>query len=123
MINNFYIVMALCNFNYMSKKLKTIPVTMDDVSFIFNNDLSGFHYLASHCFCSQCKNKYDSTIIKYSILLNQLYDLELKGVCKDCGNVMGRYMETGDSIDTAKNAEAAWKTSKTLKELKIKKMK
>jgi hypothetical protein len=107
----------------MSKKLKTIPVTMDDVSFIFNSDLTGFYYLTSHCFCSQCKNKYDSSIIKYSILLNELYDLELNGVCKDCGKSMGRYIETGDSIGTAKNAEAVWRTSKTLKELKITKTK
>jgi hypothetical protein len=32
-------------------------------------------------------------------------------------------METGENPNTAKNAEAIWKTQKTLKDLKIKKKK
>ncbi|HRH47748.1 MAG TPA: hypothetical protein PLP23_03280 [Panacibacter sp.] len=35
--------------------------------------------------------------------------------------MLGRYIETGDNVATAKNAEAVWRTSKALKELKIKK--
>ena len=105
----------------MSKRLKTISITIDDVAFIFNNDLAGFDYLTAHCFCSQCKNKYNSTIVNYSVILNELLDIELQGICADCGNAMGRYIETGDSADTAKTAEAIWRTSKALKELKIKK--
>lgn len=96
---------------------------MDDVAFIFNNDLTGFHYLTAHSFCRQCENKYNSTITNYSILLNELLDIELKGSCADCGNPVGRYIETGDHAVTAKNAEAIWRTSKALKELKIKKEK
>jgi hypothetical protein len=107
----------------MGKKLKTMPVTIEDVAFIFNNDLTGFYYLTTHCFCRQCKNKYDSTIVKYSIRLNQLYDLELEGSCLECGTGIGRYIETGDNPGTTKNAEAIWRTSRALKELKIKKEK
>ncbi len=36
---------------------------------------------------------------------------------------MGRYLETGETEPTAKNAEAIWKTHTALKELKIKKEK
>jgi hypothetical protein len=105
----------------MSKRLKTIPVTVEDVAFIFNNDLKGFHYLTVHSFCSQCENKYNSKIIDYSIVLNEILDIVLQGKCADCGNAVGRYIETGDNVATAKNAEAIWRTSKALKELKIKK--
>jgi hypothetical protein len=105
----------------MSKKLKTIPITMEDVSFVFNNNLDDFYYLTSNCYCAQCKNKYQSSITNYTIRLNQLYDIELDGTCLECGHRMGRYIETGDNLSTAKNAEAIWKTHSTLKELKIKK--
>jgi hypothetical protein len=36
---------------------------------------------------------------------------------------MGRYIETGETGTTAKNAEAIWKTHTALKALKIKKEK
>ncbi|HJS55331.1 MAG TPA: hypothetical protein VJ765_12335 [Chitinophagaceae bacterium] len=107
----------------MGKKLKTIPITMDDVSFIFNEHLDDFYFLTANCFCVQCKNKHQSTITNYKILLNQLYDIELEGSCLECGHRMGRYLETGENPKTSKNAEAIWKANKTLKELKIKKHK
>jgi hypothetical protein len=107
----------------MSKQLKTIPITSDDVSFIFNNDLTDFYFATHHCYCRRCKNNYDSTITDYTIKLNQLYDIELDGKCLDCQQTIRRYIETGDTEVTAKNAEAVWKTNKALKELKIKKTK
>lgn len=96
---------------------------MDDVSFIFNEHLDDFYFLTANCFCVQCKNKHQSTITNYKILLNQLYDIELEGSCLECGHRMGRYLETGENPKTSKNAEAIWKANKTLKELKIKKHK
>ena len=107
----------------MSRKLKTIPIEMEDVSFIFNGNPDEFYFVTRNCFCVQCKNAYQSTITNYKIFLNQLYDIELEGNCLDCGHRMGRYLETGENKKTAKNAEAVWKTHKTLKELKIKKSK
>jgi hypothetical protein len=105
----------------MSGKLKIIQITIDDVSFIFNNNLDAFYYLTSNCYCGQCKNKYQSSITNYIIYLNQLYDIELKGACLKCGHGIGRYIETGDNPSTVKNAEAVWMTHVTLKQLKIKK--
>ncbi len=96
---------------------------MEEVSFIFSNNLDDFYYLTSHSYCVQCKTKYQSTITNYKIFLNELYDIELEGSCLDCGHRMGRYIETGEGPTTAKNAEAIWQTHKTLKELKIKKEK
>jgi hypothetical protein len=107
----------------MSKKIKTIPITIEDVAFIFNSSLEEFYYVTSHCYCIQCSNKYNSTITSYKIVLNNLYDLELDGFCETCNHKMGRYIETGEALTTAKNAEALWKTHKALKELKIKRQK
>ena len=107
----------------MSRKLKTIPITKEDVSFIFNDNLEQFYFLTKNCFCVKCKNRYQSTITNYKIFLNQLYDIELEGKCLDCGHKMGRYIETGEDRKTAKNAEAIWKTQKTLQELKMRKRK
>ena len=105
----------------MSRKIKTIPITVEDVSFIFNDKMDEFYFVTQHCFCAQCKNGYRSTITNYKILLNNLFDIELEGNCLECGHRMGRYIETGEDPKTALNAESIWKTNKTLKELKIKK--
>lgn len=107
----------------MSRKIKTIPVNAEDVAFIFSEEPGGFTFLTNHCYCVQCKSKYNSSIINYTIKLNSLYDIELDGFCKDCNHKMGRYLETGETEPTAKNAEAIWKTHTALKELKIKKEK
>ncbi len=105
----------------MGRKIKTIPVNTDDVAFIFSEDPGEFDFITSHCYCVQCQNNYNSTIINYIITLNSLNDIELTGFCKDCNHQMGRYIETGETEPTAKNAEAIWKTHTALKELKIKK--
>ncbi len=79
---------------------------MEELAFIFTNNLADFNYITSRCFCSQCRNKYDSTIVNYTISLNNLNDIELKGFCKNCNNAMGRYIETGEDPAKAKNAKA-----------------
>ncbi|CAN5465143.1 hypothetical protein BH11BAC3_BH11BAC3_24680 [soil metagenome] len=101
-------------------KIKTSAISMDDVAFIFNNDLGDFNTIITNCYCGNCENDYDSTIINYSISLNNIYDIVLDGFCATCNTPIKRYIETGEDPDTAENAEATWKTAKTLKELKIK---
>lgn len=107
----------------MSGKIKTISLNEEDVAFIFSECSGEFEFLTGHCYCTKCRNDYKSTIVKYSIKLNNLYDIELDGFCKTCNHTMGRYIETGETEPTAKNAEAIWKTHTALKELKIKKPK
>jgi hypothetical protein len=107
----------------MPKKIRPITITLEDVAFIFNNSLDEFSFVTSRCYCVQCRNKYDSTITNYTILLNSLNDIELDGFCKDCNHKMGRYIETGETPATAKNAKAIWNTHTMLKEPKIKKEK
>ncbi len=107
----------------MSKRNKSIPITIEDIAFIFNNKTDEFYNLTSHCFCRHCANGYESTITNYTISLNSLNDIELNGFCLDCHTKISRYIETGDNAATAKNADAIWETNAALKELKIKKMK
>lgn len=107
----------------MSRKLKTIVINKDDVSFILEDRMDEFNYIITKCYCGQCQDGYDSTIINYSIRLNEIGDLELDGVCKKCGNKMGRYIESGESEANAKKAAALWDTTKMLKEIRIKKSK
>ena len=108
----------------MNKKNELIPVTIEDVAFIFNRDLKDFYLATSNCYCRFCNvSGYGSTITNYTIQLNDLYDIVLKGFCLKCSNSVGRYIETGDNPATAKNAEAIWNTDTALKELKIKRTK
>jgi hypothetical protein len=107
----------------MSGKIKTITVNQEDIAFIFSDGPGEFEFITSRCFCMQCQNGYNSSIVNYTIKLNSLYDIELDGFCKDCNHKVGRYIETGETEPTAKNAEAIWKTHTALKELKIKKPK
>lgn len=104
----------------MSRKAKIIPVSADDVAFIFNNDMEDFNFMISHCYCANCSNDYTRIITNYSIGLNDLNDLVLEGFCSDCNYHISRYIETGDNPIIAKNAEAIRQTHSALKELKVK---
>ena len=84
-------------------------------------DTAKLHNGIANCYCVHCKNKHQSTITNYKITLNQLHNVESEGSCLECGHRMGHYLETGAHPKTANNAEAIWKTNKTLEELKIKK--
>lgn len=105
----------------MGKRNKSIPITIEDVTFIFNNNIDDFYFITSHCFCRHCAIDYESTIINYTISLNTLNDIVLDGYCSDCYTKISRYIETGDSDVTANYADAIWETNAALKELKIKK--
>lgn len=107
----------------MSKKIKSMPITIDDVAFIFNDNRDDFDFIISNCYCRHCNKGYHSTITNYTISLNSLNDIELNGFCEECNTKLNRYIETGENPDTLENAKAIWDTNATLKELKIKKTK
>ena len=96
---------------------------MEDVDFIYEERMDEFNYQVSKCYCLECQDAYNSTIINYTIRLNENGDLELDGFCKKCNHKMGRYIESGESEVNAKKAAALWETTKMLKEIKIKKSK
>jgi hypothetical protein len=107
----------------MSRKIKSIPITAEDVIFIFNDNTDYLNFVTSNCYCRQCDNDYNSTMVNYTIALNSLNDIEFSGFCKECNTKLGRYIETGEVPETAEKASAIWDTNAALKELKIKKAK
>jgi len=107
----------------MSKRNKSIPITIEDVEFVFNDRIEEFHSITTHCFCRHCNNGYESSIVNYTISLNTLNDIVLDGYCSDCNTKISRYIETGDNMGMAAFADAVWETNAALKELKIKKTK
>ncbi len=100
---------------------KMLPISIDDVSFIFGNNNYEANLQINACYCTKCQNGYKNTITNYTIFLNNLLDIQLNGFCGACYQTMGRYIETGEDPITAMNAEAIWETHITLQELKIKK--
>ncbi len=100
---------------------KLLPISADDVTFIFGNNNLEANLNIDQCYCGQCQDGYCSSIINYSISLNNLLDIQLKGVCAKCNHPVGKYIETGEDPITAMNAEAIWETHIALQELKIKK--
>lgn len=107
----------------MNRKQTKIPITIEDVGFIYHNQLENFYVHTSQCFCAHCRKGATSTISHYTIFLNNLFDIELHGFCRSCAYKMNRYIETGEYPGMTQNAEAVWKTHKALHELKIKKEK
>jgi len=77
----------------MSRK-KEIEIREEDIKFIHGGEYGIFkEKILTNCYCSRCFN---TTIVNYSIFLNVLNDLILKGFCKKCGNHVNRYVETGE---------------------------
>lgn len=90
-------------------KQKEIEIPKEDFKLILGDDFAFFEEkVVPNCYCSNCKSPYSSTITNYTIFINDLNDVILKGFCKKCGNPVNRYMETGevdkyqDAITTVK---------------------
>lgn len=79
---------------------KDIPITKDELKTILGNDWEFFLSRVVHnCHCVRCRSQYSSTIVNYSIVLNDLDDVVLSGQCSECGGPVRRYIETGESIE------------------------
>lgn len=81
-------------------------ITEEDFKLILGDDLSFFEEkIVPNCLCHNCKSGYNSTITNYTIYLNDLNDVILKGFCKKCGHQVNRYMETGEVAKYQENIE------------------
>lgn len=50
--------------------------------------------LQTNCFCSHCE-KGSVGIVDYSVFLNDLNDIIVRGKCSECESDVARYLETG----------------------------
>ena len=90
----------------MAKQKKELMLSMEGVEFLYGNEFDNFGRTVKNVFCLNCNDAYNSEIINFNILLNDLNDLELNGFCKKCGNKVGRYIETGEMVEYANRIEA-----------------
>jgi RNase P subunit RPR2 len=80
----------------MAKQKTEVRISLADVKYIYGTSLGNFKRTVKSMFCMVCKAPYNSELTNFKILLNDLNDLELEGHCKECGNKIGRYIETGE---------------------------
>lgn len=82
------------------KKTKDIPITEDQLKTIMGNEWEFFlNRIVHNCHCVGCHSQNSSSIVDYSIVLNDLDDVVLSGKCSQCGGPVQRYIETGESIE------------------------
>lgn len=95
------------NGNTNDRKEDDFELDEKDFRSIFGSEWSTFEKkIITNCYCGNCVSDYNSTIIDYKILLNDLNDLILHGKCADCGKPIGRYVETGENEEYTEIIEA-----------------
>ena len=77
--------------------MKQIEITQNELEEILDSDWEFFRdkIINGNVWCMDCRNG-DQTIIDYKIFISERNDIILKGICKKCGNKVGRLLETGD---------------------------
>ncbi|MCX6706170.1 MAG: hypothetical protein NTV24_03670, partial [Candidatus Woesebacteria bacterium] len=77
---------------------KKLKIAEEDLKMIYGDNYDFFQTkILSNCFCPTCNTKgYHSTIINYEIFIDNLNDIILQGFCAECGDKIGRYLETGE---------------------------
>lgn len=80
----------------MSKR-KDILITEEDLKFIFGDEYDEIkEKIFTNCYCSRCTDADMVTIVNYKPYISSLDDVVLKGKCKNCGEEIGRCIETGE---------------------------
>ena len=81
-------------------------ITEDDLRYILGDNYRNFkEKIITNVWCNNCSKDYSTTIIAYSIELNDLNDIVLSGKCKECRSNVGRYVETGKNPDYSERIE------------------
>lgn len=79
------------------KRQNNIEIPLRDLKVIIGDEWGIFEdKIIGNCYCGRCDSNYDSTIVNFTITLNDINDIVLKGFCKKCGSSIGRYVETGE---------------------------
>jgi hypothetical protein len=100
-------------------KGKELEISIGDVEFIMGKRFNEFRKITNNVHCHQCNKGYKSKIVNYSISLNYLNDLILRGFCKKCSTKVGYYTETGDDRTMSERASFIKILNKELKKRKV----
>jgi len=103
------------------KEKTSIEITENDVQTILQDNYQDFRgIVATGVYCSHCKRDHLNVGIKeYTITLNDLNDVHLKGICSICGRLVGRYIAYGEMPAVNKRAEEFRNAFKSRVNLKI----
>lgn len=77
---------------------------------IFHGKEEGLAKLMTYLHCS-C-DRPGRHIVDYSVHVNRLNDLVLRGACSACGGPVGRYLETGEDPKKVKRIKAVLRERK-----------
>jgi len=53
--------------------------------------------LEKNIYCSKCEKQHQAAMGIKTIEINSLNDILFSGVCRNCGNKVARYLETGEN--------------------------
>lgn len=81
-----------------------VEITRFEMQRIFKGEEEGLATLLGYLFCS-CDTP-GRHITNYTVHVNTLNDLVLRGVCSACGGPAGRYLETGEDPAKVKRIRA-----------------
>lgn len=103
------------------KEKPNIEITENDVQTILQTNYQDFRgIVATGVYCSHCKREHLNVGIKeYTITLNDLNDVHLKGKCTICGRDVGRYIAYGEMEKVYQRAEEFRNAYKSRVNLKI----
>ncbi len=83
-----------------------LMITLEDFRKILGAEWDIFQKKILHnCLCHTCDSAYDSTIVGYTVEINDLDDVILLGKCAKCSNPITRYVETGENEEQVKVIE------------------
>jgi hypothetical protein len=71
---------------------------MNDVLYIAEEDFIQIkRVLEKNLYCSQCEMQHNAGMEVMLIQINDLNDILFSGICKNCGNILLRTIETGEN--------------------------
>jgi hypothetical protein len=85
-------------------------ITRFEMQRIFQGEEEGLATLLAylHCPCARPGRH----IVDYTVHVNRLNDLLLRGACSACGGPVGRYLETGEDPEKVKRIRAVLRERK-----------
>jgi len=84
-----------------------IEISEKDVQIILENSYTIFRSITlSSIYCTNCDKGYTGSTIGYKIILNNLNDVVIRGVCSKCRHKVGRYIEFGEDPIISKRADS-----------------
>ena len=81
----------------LNRSTSEVEITRFEMQRIFKGDEEGLAKLMAYLFCP-CEAP-GRHIVNYTVHVNKLNDLILRGTCSACGGPAGRYLETGEDME------------------------